>query len=73
MIIIQPLSILPTVDCGDPGVPDNAVQSGDNFLYNSTVTVTCNHGYYQSSGAVGGIRRCLETGLWSDSQPVCTG
>ena len=61
-----------TVNCGDPGVPDNAVRDGNSFLYNDVVIFTCNNGYYQSSGPVGGVRRCLETGLWSEEQPICS-
>ena len=61
-----------TVNCGDPGIVENTVRVGSSFLYGDYVTYTCNDGYYQSSGAVGGVRMCLETGLWSDTQPECT-
>lgn len=60
------------VNCGDPGVPENAVREGSSFLYQDTVVFTCNNGYYQSSGPEGGVRTCLDTGLWSDTQPVCS-
>ena len=66
------LNLFFTVSCGDPGIPANSMRSGDSFLYDDEVVFTCNNGYYQSSGPVGGVRRCLDTGLWSDSQPVCT-
>lgn len=62
-----------TVNCGDPGEVENAVRTGNDFLYGDEVTYVCNDGYYQSSGPVGGVRTCLETGLWSDEQPQCTG
>lgn len=60
------------VSCGDPGIPDNAVRQGDSFLYQDEVTFTCNDGYFQSSGPEGGVRMCLDTGLWSDTQPECS-
>lgn len=60
------------MNCGDPGVPANAKRKGDSFLFNDTVAFTCDNGYYQSSGPMDGVRTCLETGLWSDSQPKCT-
>ena len=62
-----------TVNCGDPGDVANAVRIGNDFLYGDEVTYICNDGYYQSSGPVGGVRTCLETGLWSDEQPECSG
>lgn len=60
------------VSCGDPGVPENARRIGDTFLYRDEVMFVCNDGYYQSSGPDGGIRECLITGLWSDTQPNCS-
>ena len=60
------------MDCGDPGVVENAVRIGSSFLYSDQVTYTCIDGYFQSSGAVGGVRMCQDTGLWSDTQPECT-
>ena len=60
------------VNCTDPGIPDNAQRMGSDFLYQDEVVFTCNHGYYQSSGPEGGVRTCLETGLWSDVQPECS-
>ena len=62
-----------TVDCGDPGDVENAMRMGNSFLYGNNVTYICDDGYYQSSGPEGGIRTCLETGLWSDQPPECTG
>ena len=61
------------MNCGDPGDVDNALRIGDNFLFGNNVTYICDDGYYQSSGPEGGLRTCLETGLWSDQQPVCSG
>jgi hypothetical protein len=60
------------VSCGDPGVPENSVRTGDSFLYQDRVTFVCDDGYYQSSGAVGGVRECLISGEWSETQPVCS-
>jgi len=59
------------VNCGDPGTPANAQRDGDSFLYGDQVVFTCDNGYYQSSGPEGGVRTCMETGLWSDTQPTC--
>ncbi len=64
--------VLITVNCGDPGTPTNGRRLGDNFLFTSNVTFVCDEGYYQSSGPVGGVRRCLISGEWSDQQPVCS-
>lgn len=63
---------LSAVNCTDPGIPDNAQRVGNSFLYQDEVVFTCNNGYYQSSGPEGGVRTCLETGLWSDEQPQCS-
>eukprot|EP00731_Ephydatia_muelleri_P000539 Em0001g539a len=60
------------VDCGDPGTPLYSMRVGSTFLYQSSVTYTCNNGYYQSSGPAGGVRTCQNTGLWSGTAPVCT-
>jgi len=59
------------VNCGDPGTPANAQREGDRFLYGDQVMFTCDDGYYQSSGPEGGVRTCMETGLWSGTQPTC--
>lgn len=59
------------MNCGDPGMPENAMRIGEKFLYQDNVTFICNDGYYQSSGPEGGVRYCLDTGLWSDTQPQC--
>ena len=60
------------VNCGDPGIPENAVREGGNFLFEDVVNFTCINGYYQSSGPEDGMRMCEETGLWSGIQPVCS-
>ena len=64
--------VMVTVNCGDPGVPNNGRRFGDNFFYTNNVTFVCDDGYYQSAGPVGGVRTCLISGEWSDEQPVCT-
>ena len=66
------MCIFHAVSCGDPGIPENAMREGDSFLYEDTVVFTCNNGYYQSSGAEGGVRVCQDTGIWSNTQPECS-
>lgn len=66
------LAVLLVVSCGDPGTPANARRIGSSFLYRDEVRFECEDGYYQSSGAVGGVRECLITGEWSNTQPVCS-
>ena len=61
------------VSCGDPGYPDNSQRTGSRFLYGDLVAYTCDNGYFQSSGPANGTRVCQETGLWSDTPPICTG
>ena len=64
--------VMVTVNCSDPGAPDNGCRLGDNFFYTNNVTFVCDNCYYQSSGPVGGVRTCLISGEWSDDQPTCT-
>ena len=71
-IILVEMLFFVLVSCGDPGIPENAVRNGDSFLYQDVVVFTCNHGYYQSSGAEDGRRVCQDTGLWSETQPICS-
>ena len=54
--------VMVTVNCGDPGIPDNGSRLGDNFFYTNNVTFVCDDGYYQSYGPVGGVRTCLIRG-----------
>ena len=53
-------------------MPAHASRTGDRFLYQDRVVFVCDDGYYQSSGPDNGVRECLVTGEWSDTQPVCS-
>ena len=58
------------VDCGTLGNPANGEVSASNTNYNSTAMYSCNTGY-TLTGHI--IRTCLESGLWSGSEPTCVG
>ena len=58
------------VDCGDPGTPTNGQRSLSSTTYNSVVTYTCDVGYtLQGSNS----KKCLYTGQWKGSVPLCIG
>ncbi|XP_070558431.1 sushi, von Willebrand factor type A, EGF and pentraxin domain-containing protein 1-like [Ptychodera flava] len=55
------------INCGDPGIIDNARRKGDDFSYNSTLTYICNEGY-RSTGNM--EMACQENGTWTE-KPKC--
>uniref|UniRef100_A0A5G2R948 CUB and Sushi multiple domains 1 n=1 Tax=Sus scrofa TaxID=9823 RepID=A0A5G2R948_PIG len=58
------------ISCGHPGVPANAILSGDLFTYGSVVHYSCKG----SQSLVGNsTRTCQEDSRWSGAPPHCTG
>ena len=58
------------IDCGSLGDPANGEVSLSSIMINSLATYSCNTGYTLTGDD---MRTCLETGLWSGSEPICTG
>ena len=58
------------VDCGVLGNPVNGTVSAPTTTYDSVATYSCNAGYTLTGDDV---RTCLNSGLWSGSEPMCTG
>lgn len=66
---IQNLCIV-VIDCGHPGIPPNAVLSGEKYTFGSTVHYSCT-GKRSLLGQAS--RTCQLNGHWSGSQPHCSG
>ncbi|XP_073535892.1 CUB and sushi domain-containing protein 3 isoform X7 [Phyllobates terribilis] len=58
------------IDCGHPGVPPNAIISGEKFTFGSTVHYSCT-GRRTLIGH--STRTCQLNGQWSGSLPHCSG
>ncbi|KAM4028719.1 CUB and sushi domain-containing protein 3 isoform 7-T7 [Anomaloglossus baeobatrachus] len=58
------------IDCGHPGVPPNAIISGEKFTFGSTVHYSCT-GRRTVIGH--STRTCQLNGQWSASLPHCSG
>ncbi|XP_077127218.1 CUB and sushi domain-containing protein 3 isoform X7 [Ranitomeya variabilis] len=58
------------IDCGHPGVPPNAIISGEKFTFGSTVHYSCT-GRRTLIGH--STRTCQLNGQWSASLPHCSG
>ena len=56
------------IDCGDIAHPQNGEVSFSNTTYNSVANYSCNTGYNLTGDVT---RTCLNTSLWSDSEPTC--
>ena len=58
------------ISCGHPGVPANAILTGDLFTYGAVVHYSCRG----SRSLVGdSSRACQEDSHWSGALPHCTG
>ncbi len=66
--VIQPL-YFPVLSCGDPGQPDNTVQTGSVFTYLATVNYACTQDAILMSGDT--ERTCQASGNWSGTAPLC--
>ena len=65
---LTPPTALPTNDCPDPGVPDNAGRSTVGLNVGDTVSYACLPGFH----LVGlPTLTCLSNGQWSSSPPSC--
>ena len=62
--------LLFSVDCGSLDNPGNGVVSFTDTTYNSVATYSCNTGYTLTGDD---MRTCQSSGVWSDSEPTCTG
>ena len=58
------------IDCGSLDDPANGEVSVSSTTFNSVATYSCNTGYNLTEH---GIRTCSESGVWSGSEPTCTG
>ena len=58
------------IDCGALDGPVNGDVSVSSTTYNSTATYSCNTGYTLTGDD---MRTCMESGLWSGSEPICVG
>ncbi|XP_027287231.1 CUB and sushi domain-containing protein 3 isoform X2 [Cricetulus griseus] len=66
----KPLPECIMIDCGHPGIPPNAVLSGEKYTFGSTVHYSCT-GKRSLLGQAS--RTCQLNGHWSGSQPHCSG
>lgn len=68
------LNIVPfpslAISCGHPGVPANAVLSGDKFTYGSIIHYSCTAGRRLIGNST---RECQEDSHWSGTLPHCSG
>jgi len=58
------------ISCGHPGVPANAVLSGDKFTYGSIIHYSCTAGRRLIGNST---RECQEDSHWSGTLPHCSG
>ena len=58
------------VDCGVLDDPANGIVAVFDTTFNSTANYSCNAGYTLRGVA---MRTCIASGLWSGSEPKCTG
>ncbi|XP_034615478.1 CUB and sushi domain-containing protein 3 [Trachemys scripta elegans] len=66
----KPLPECIMIDCGHPGIPPNAILSGEKYTFGSTVHYTCT-GRRSLLGQ--SSRTCQLNGHWSGSLPHCSG
>ncbi|XP_013926586.1 PREDICTED: CUB and sushi domain-containing protein 3-like [Thamnophis sirtalis] len=58
------------IDCGHPGIPPNAILSGEKYTFGSTVHYSCS-GRRSLIGQAS--RTCQLNGHWSGTMPHCSG
>ncbi|KAK9403079.1 CSMD3: CUB and Sushi multiple domains 3 [Crotalus adamanteus] len=66
----KPLPECIMIDCGHPGIPPNAILSGEKYTFGSTVHYSC-AGRRSLIGHVS--RTCQLNGHWSGTMPHCSG
>ncbi len=57
--------------CRDPGDILHGTKSGSSFVYQDTVTYTCDLGY-EDIGC-GLSRTCMDNGEFGGTSPICSG
>ena len=58
------------IDCGPLDDPAKGEVSLSSTIFTSVANYSCNTGYTLTGDD---MRMCFETGLWSGSEPTCTG
>nr|XP_014341913.1 PREDICTED: CUB and sushi domain-containing protein 1-like [Latimeria chalumnae] len=58
------------ISCGHPGIPSNAILSGEKFTYGAVIYYSCTAGRTLLGNST---RICQEDGRWSGSLPHCYG
>ncbi|XP_067832359.1 CUB and sushi domain-containing protein 3 [Heptranchias perlo] len=66
----KPLPECTLVDCSHPGIPPNAILSGDKYTFGATIHYSC-VGKRLLIGP--SMRTCKMNGHWSGSMPHCSG
>ena len=66
------ISLIPVINCGDPGIPANGLRLGNDFRYNKTVMYQCVPGYMMESHRVS-VLSCTKDRTWNGTKPVCKG
>ena len=59
-----------TVDCGDPGTPNNGLRVLSSTTSGSTVEYSCVEGYMLQGNS---LRTCQANAVWSGEVPSCIG
>ena len=59
------------IDCGPLDDPEFGIVSVSNTTYTSVANYSCSIGHNLTEGNV--VRTCQISGLWSGSEPNCTG
>ena len=58
------------IDCGPLDNPANGEVSVPSTAFSFNATYSCNTGYTLTGDD---MRMCMESGLWSGSEPICVG
>ncbi|XP_078253265.1 CUB and sushi domain-containing protein 3 isoform X2 [Rhinoraja longicauda] len=66
----KPLPECSVVDCGHPGIPPNAILTGDKYIFGATIHYSCVGKRLLIGSAT---RTCQKNGDWSGSMPHCSG
>ncbi|XP_013393617.1 sushi, von Willebrand factor type A, EGF and pentraxin domain-containing protein 1 [Lingula anatina] len=58
------------ISCGRPSSPNHGSFTGDDFTYRKVVRYSCDEGYQLTTSSPK-TRQCLDTGSWSEGEPIC--
>jgi hypothetical protein len=64
-------TVIPSIECVDPGSVANASYTSTGLTIGSVVTYACDPGYQYEAGFL--TRTCLADGTWDGVPPVCSG